>query len=99
MTDKMIRRFSESGSAKDSKLIQTRDTIHKVMVDQMKDEGFALLLDLDPVWKMSWVKEDIYSFTYTLQGVYVGKDVSWQTEGILNGKRLPITAKNKSNQS
>jgi hypothetical protein len=61
----------------------------------MRNEGFVPVLDLDPVWQWSWIKNDEFRFTYTWQGVYVGEDKAWQTEGVSNGKQVPSIPKRK----
>lgn len=61
----------------------------------MRDEGYVPVLDIDPTWNWTWVKDEEYQFMYTLQGVYVGKDIAWETEGVSNGKRIPSTPKGK----
>jgi hypothetical protein len=76
-------------------LFQSQETFRNDVLTQMRDEGFAPVIDMDPVFKWSWLKDDLYEFTYTIQGVYVGKDKSWQTEGVSNGKRIPSTPKDK----
>lgn len=61
----------------------------------MREEGFVPLLDVDPVWEQSWVKDDIFEFIYTWQGIYAGKDEAWLIEGNLGGKMIPISQKSK----
>jgi hypothetical protein len=96
MTDKMIRRFKVAGvMGDDSGLIQTRETYHKLLVTEMKDEGYVPLLDVNPVWKMTYLG-DKYEFEYTMQGVHVGREVSWTIQGIMDGRPIPQpTPKNK----
>jgi hypothetical protein len=38
---------------------------------------------------------DKYEFSYTMHGVYVGRDKAWQNEGMLDGKLIPSTPKNR----
>lgn len=65
------------------------------LLARMRDDGFAPLLDLNPVWEQSWVEGDIFEFTYTWQAVYVGEEKAWQIEGVSDGKMIPSTPKNK----
>ena len=95
MTKQLIRRFQVEGTFKGDRLLQTRETQRLALLGMMKDDGFIPLFDLDPVWEQDWVKDDTFSFTYTWQGVHVGKDKAWQTEGIYGGKTIPSTPKNK----
>lgn len=89
MTKQLIRRFQVTGQFLGSKIVQARETQRKNLLSMMKDEGFVPLFDLDPVWEQSWVKEDTYEFVYTWQGVYVGEERAWQTEGVSGGKMIP----------
>lgn len=89
MTTQIIRRFQIAGTFKGDKLIQTRETQRLVLLNMMKEEGFVPLFDLDPVWEQAWVKDDTFSFIYTWQGVFIGKETAWQTEGIYGGKKIP----------
>lgn len=95
MTSQLIRRFQVRGKFKGDRLIQTRETQRRELVNSMKDEGYVPLYDLDPVWEQSWEEEDVFSFTYTWQAVYVGEEKAWQTEGIYGGKEIPSTPRTK----
>jgi hypothetical protein len=96
MTDKLIRRFQVRGTTSSNKLEYNQNTLRKLLIYSMNIDGYAPLLDVDPVWTWSWAKDEEYDFVYTWQGVFVGKDVAWQTEGVSNGKRIPYTPSNKS---
>ncbi len=95
MTKQIIRRFQLPGTVAGDKIVQSRDTHRRAMLNLMRDEGFVPLLDLDPVWEQQWIKDDIFGFVYTMQGVYVGEDKAWQTEGVLAGKLIPSIPKIK----
>lgn len=95
MTKQLIKRYQIPGQVAGSKLIQARETQRKAIIAMMKDEGFVPLLDVDPVWEQSWVKEDVFEFMYTWQGVWAGKEKAWQIEGNLGGKMIPISQKSK----
>lgn len=95
MTDRLIRRFQTTGTISSEKVESRKNSLHKALVYRMNIEGYAPLLDVDPVWTWSWVKDEIYEFTYTCQGVYVGKEQAWQTEGVSNGKTIPYSQKHK----
>lgn len=77
------------GTVAGDKIVQSRDTYKLAIVHMMKVEGFVPYLDIDPVWEQRWVEEDVFEFVYTWQGVYVGEEKAWQTEGILGGKAIP----------
>lgn len=90
MTNKIIRRFQIPGEMKnDASLIQTRATVHKAILEMMKDSGYVPILDIDPVWETSWhFEKDSYTFTYTWQGEYIGDD-AWKYEGRAGQKLVP----------
>lgn len=83
------------GEVAGDKIVQARDTHRLAMLDLMRSDGFVPLLDLDPVWEQRWIKDDVFGFIYTMQGVYVGEEKAWQVEGVLNGRMIPSTLKNK----
>lgn len=95
MTAQLIRRFQMDGKTSSDNLGQKQETWRLAILAMMREEGFVPLLDLDPVFRWIWVKEDEYGFTYTWQGVHVGKEKAWQTEGILGGKMIPSTPRIK----
>lgn len=95
MTKQFIRRFQLPGTVAGNKIVQSRDTCKQAIIIMMKDEGFVPLLDVDPVWEQQWVKDDIFEFVYTWQGVYAGEDKAWQIEGNLGGKMILSTTRTK----
>lgn len=95
MTAQLIRRFQLDGTTTTTNLEQKRETFRLALLGMMRDEGFVPLLDLDPVFRWTWLKDDEYGFVYTWQGVHVGKEKAWQTEGILGGKIVPSTRTTK----
>lgn len=97
MTNQMIRRFSMDGEFLETKYLQTRQAVLTATVVQMKDEGFVPLLDVNPTWLTHWLGEDNdkYTFQFTMQGVYVGKEKAWGTFGVMDGKLIPSSDKNK----
>lgn len=95
MTAQMIRRFTYVGEYLETKLIQTRQELLTAMVVEMKEEGFVPLLDINPVWSTDYISGEVFRFVFTMQGVYVGKDKAWETFGVLDGKLIPSTPKNK----
>lgn len=88
MTTRMIRRFVMTGEYAETKLIQTRSTVRSFLINMMKDEGYVPLLDVDPVWQNDYRGGERYLFTYTIQGVFVGKEEAWQIDGVMDGKLI-----------
>lgn len=99
MTSQLIKRYVRAGVMTSDRLEQSKETFRLDILAEMKDEGFAPVIDLNPVFSWVWIKDELYNFTYTMQGVFVGKDKSWQTEGVSDGKRIPSTRKDKSTPS
>ena len=95
MTNQLIRRFQIEGITTEENLERRQATFRKTVNNMMREEGFVPVLDIDPVFTRHWMKDDLFEFSYTMQAVYIGKDRSWQTEGILAGKVIPFTQKNK----
>jgi hypothetical protein len=97
MTAQMIRRFQMRGWIIETAFVQVYDnqTHARVVIAMMKDEGYVPLLDVNPVFLTDYRGGDKYEFSYTMQGVYVGRDKAWQTEGMLDGKLIPSTPRNK----
>lgn len=95
MTQKMIRRFQLTGTTTSSNLENSKRTLHRMLVRMMNGEGFAPVLDINPVWSWKWTKDDEYSFIYTWQGIYVGKERAWKIEGVSDGREIPSIQKTK----
>ena len=89
MTAQMIRRFVMTGEYTETKLISTRTTVRSFLTNMMKDDGFVPLLDVDPVWLSDYRGGEKFNFSYTMQGVFVGKDKAWQIDGVMDGKLIP----------
>ena len=95
MTAQMIRRFQMRGMLVEDAFVQLHDnqTHARIIINMMKDEGYVPLLDVNPVLLTNYLGGDKYEFSYTMQGVYVGRDKAWQTEGMLDGKLIPSNPK------
>lgn len=97
MTAQMIRRFQVEGWITETAFVQVHNnqTHARVVIAMMKDEGYVPLLDVNPVFLTNYQGGDKYEFRYTMQGVYVGRDKAWQVEGMLDGKLIPSTPRNR----
>lgn len=95
MTNQIIRRFQMPGQTVERNMIKTQDVVYRALIQLMKDEGFVPLYDIDPVWQWKWIEGDQYEFVLTMQGVHIGKDKAWETDGISGGKAVPSTPKDK----
>lgn len=95
MTAQMIRRFCLVGDLIETRMIQSRETHNSVLIGMMKDEGYVPLLDVNPVFQTKYVGGEKYQFSLTIQGVFVGRERAWQTQGMLDGKLIPSTPNSK----
>ena len=95
MTAQMIRRFAITGTYLETRVVQTKETVHSFLVNSMKDEGYVPLLDVNPTWQTDYRGGDKFEFVYTLQGVYVGKVKAWESVGVMDGKLIPSSRPSK----
>lgn len=95
MTTQMIRRFQIDGVLAETKMQTAQSSARSLLIGMMKDDGFTPLIDVNPVFQTTYKGGDKYDFSLTMHGVYVGKDKAWQTAGMIDGKLIPSTPKNK----
>jgi hypothetical protein len=98
MTHKPIKRFAMSGEAPTVEdAIRVRQQIERLLVENMREEGYVPVLDIDPSFLNTMTPEETFRWTVVIQGVYVGRTQAWTVEGISGGKK--ITRRDKSKQS
>lgn len=95
MTHQMVRRYAIPAWYDDSMLVQVKETCQKTLVGMMKDDGYVPLLDVNPVWQSVMTDDGKFAGVLTWQAVYVGKDKAWETDGVMDGKLIPSTPRNK----
>lgn len=95
MTDRMIRRFKVDGLLTETTMYDAQLATRRLITGMMKDDGYVPLLDLDPVFKTHYLGGERYRFSLTMHGVFVGKDIAWQFAGMLAGKLIPSSQRNK----
>lgn len=85
-----IKKFFLDGIVGDDEnLVQSKEFLIKNLEDQMRDNGFVPVLDMDPQFTLSYnVEKDYYDFNLSIYGVKVGRQQSWDVAGIMNGKTL-----------
>lgn len=95
-----IKAFTVEGVINADKFIQTRDRlIHNIETD-MREDGYAPVLDLTPQFTREYDAEhEVFNFKLTIYGVYVGKETAWQTAGLTNGRAALSTQRDKFNPS
>lgn len=68
-------------------LVESGRQWEKSLVDEMKDSGYARVLDLDMKQYVSYdEKQDLFTITYVLHGIFVGKKKAWTVFGIRDGQ-------------
>ncbi len=88
MTHKNIKRFQiRVEFLDDSDMIRIKKQYEDLLVSQMKDSGYARVLDIDPAFSVEFDGQT-WKFLMTLHGVYVGKKKAWQLEGMTQGKLI-----------
>ena len=90
MNHKQIKRFQVEVKFKDdSDMIRVRAQYDSLLTQDMKGKGYARVLDIDPSFSVEFDGET-WVFLMTLYGVYVGKKKACQSEGITQGKLIPL---------
>ena len=93
MTHKKISRFQINVEfLDDSEIIKIKHQYESMLTHQMRDKGYARVLDIDPAFSVEFTGET-WKFLMSIHGVYVGKKKAWQLEGITQGKSIPRTTR------
>jgi len=88
MTHRQIKRFQVNVEfLDDSDIIRIKHQYESLLTHQMRDKGYARILDIDPAFSVEFTGET-WKFLMTLHGIYVGKKKAWQLEGITQGKQV-----------
>jgi len=70
---KPIKKYTHRGEIRDdSDFIRLRGELEKLMIQQMKDDGYLPVQDLGSFWSTER-KEKSYSFVLTMYAAYVGR--------------------------
>lgn len=97
-----IKRFSMDGEiADDSAIPRLRDEYERLIISEMREDGYIRLLDHGPIFSTHYNEEtNTYTFVITVFGTYVGKRQSLELEGMTGTGRTPKRIlPNKSKQS
>ena len=93
MTHRKIKRFQINVEfLDDSDMIRIKKQYEDLLSGQMKDAGYARVLDIDPAFSVEFDGQT-WKFLMTIHGIYVGKRKAWQLEGTSQGKFLPRTTR------
>lgn len=96
-----IKDYHLTGTVGWSNIVETRERLIREVENDMRDDGYAPLLDLEPQFSRSYNSEtETFDFHVTVYGMYVGEEEAWQIAGLANGRPVPkYTPKNKSQPS
>lgn len=85
MHGKNIKVYRHSGQIRDdSDFIRLRDELERLMVQNMRDEGYLPVQDFKTLWATKWL-EDKYEFILTMYAAFAGKKKSKQFDFWNNG--------------
>lgn len=88
MHDEIIR-YTITGEVSDRGLSQIKDSMIHWIETHMRDDGVVPNLDIDPQFTRTYVEDrDVFKFSLTMYGVYVGSEKAWQEAGMMNGMTI-----------
>jgi hypothetical protein len=77
-------------------MVSSGDQWVKSLIDEMKDAGYARVLDIDLKQYIKFDSEkEVFAITYVLHGIYVGKAKAWTIYGIRDGVAVSDTPRTK----
>jgi hypothetical protein len=85
-----IRTFTRKGICGDeANLVHDREEQIRWVEAEMRDYGYAPVLDMDPQFNRWYDEEqDRFEFKLTMYGTYVGKEAAWQVAGLMHGVKI-----------
>lgn len=91
MQNKKIKKFGMAGTLSDDAAIpRMRQQYEKIILDSMRDSGYVPVLDLDPLFYISYEQSsNIFNFEIYLHGVYVGKKRATEYDGYAGQRLIP----------
>lgn len=99
MHDEFIR-YNMAGTITDGNLVSRKAELIRFLEVQMRDEGIAPNLDVDPQFTLDYDREtEGFNFELSVYGNYVG-DKAWHVEGMTLGATVSkYTPPSKSKES
>jgi len=80
-----IEKYSLDGIVADNNIVSAKETLIRSLESQMRDEGYAPVLDIDPQFTLDYRSEDgSYNFCLTIYGIYCQD--AWNVAGVMSGK-------------
>ena len=74
----------------DSKFQSSRENYERLLVQQMRDKGYILVLDMMPQFSVKYNEEkDHYTFNLVMYGIYLGKKKAKEYEGFSGQSLIP----------
>ena len=91
MLRRNIKSFYLNGTINsDSDIIRLREMYERLLLDQMRTDGYVPVLDIDPQFSLKYNPEkDNYPFHLEIHGVYLGKRKAWEFEGFSGQDFIP----------
>lgn len=89
-----IVKFTREGEMRDdSEFIRIKDLFRRDIEDEMRQEGFVPVLDLQVHWSTEYVPDKKrYKFKISVYGVHIGGDDLSRITGITDGKVIRAQA-------
>lgn len=84
-----VREFTVDGEVLETAVVSMRGVFERSAVEQMRDEGFVPILDVNPK-VFTHVEGSKRLLSVTVFGAFVGDD-AWGIEGVSEWKTLPRT--------
>ena len=91
MLKRNIKSFYLNGIIKnDSDMVRLKEMYLKLLIDEMRSNGYVPVLDLDPQWCVKYNHlKDNYTFQLEVYGVYLGKSKAQKFEGFSGQNFIP----------
>lgn len=89
--NKKLKSFGLSGQIHDDSAIPRLRLEHERLIkDDMRDQGYVPILDLETQFFLEYKEqEDYYEFDMIVYGIYVGKKKSFMYEGFSGQNLIP----------
>jgi hypothetical protein len=91
MQNKKIKKFGMEGTiADDSAIPRMRQQYEKIIIDGMRDSGYVPVLDLDPLFYISYNEQkNNFNFEIYIHAVFVGKKKATEYDGYAGQRLIP----------
>lgn len=84
-----IIKYTIEGELSDRKMSQIKDSLVGFLETRMREDGIVPSLDLDPQFTLDYDPgREVFKFSLSVYGVYVGGEKAWQEAGVMNGMTI-----------